>query len=519
MPEERLSERVYRWLIIGATIAFTGVTLAWALLTPAFRAPDEPMHLNSVERLVYGGGWPAPQEARLSSGVVTAMAEAQFKTQLPGTSANWGETAFVDTSPPDRWSVIDASNGLGDPSHGNDQMTQHPPLYYAVAAGVIRATGSDGTSWVRQLLMVRLTSVLMVAAIPWIAAACALLLSRRRTVAVAAAWFPLAVPQFSHIAGSASNDALTVLLVSLAVLGTTTIVVRGLSWRRTLLTGLALGGALFTKGLALPLIPIVAAAFLVAAKRPAWRERLVHAATGMGVAFVSGGFWWAINLARYGSIQPAGSPPRWEPSDPAGRSLRLYLPSAVRQLAESFWARFSWLEIRIPVQISVALTLALLATIAYVLWRGRAFRKATTFLVAFPVLTTVSLLVKIWSKYWEFGVLPGLQGRYLFGGLAGLGAVVATATIVGTRAPRARRVARSALILVAAGFAVAGFLFGLQAFYRGPGDGVGATLSRWGTWSLAGGSGVGVGLAFGAIALALAAWSAIVVARTEEAES
>lgn len=67
-------------LFVAATGALTLVffiwQIVWAILTPAFRAPDEPVHVNSVIRVVEGGGWPAPGEARVSSSVLQAVRES-----------------------------------------------------------------------------------------------------------------------------------------------------------------------------------------------------------------------------------------------------------------------------------------------------------------------------------------------------------------------------------------------------------------------------------------------------------
>ncbi len=50
----------YRAALAAITLLVVTVAACWAVLTPAFRAPDEPQHLNSVLRLAYGGGWPPP---------------------------------------------------------------------------------------------------------------------------------------------------------------------------------------------------------------------------------------------------------------------------------------------------------------------------------------------------------------------------------------------------------------------------------------------------------------------------
>ena len=51
------------------TVAFFVWQVVWAVLTPAFRAPDEPLHVNSVVRVAQGQGWPARH--RTNSGPVS----------------------------------------------------------------------------------------------------------------------------------------------------------------------------------------------------------------------------------------------------------------------------------------------------------------------------------------------------------------------------------------------------------------------------------------------------------------
>ena len=122
----------------------------WAVLAPGFRAPDEPQHYNSVMRLATGGEWPSPGAARVSDATLIATREAGLTRDdtgiavltssiLPrGTLQGWGYN-FVDIVPiePGDRSVLDHTATLlsaVEPTY--DQMTQHPPLYYALAAGV-----------------------------------------------------------------------------------------------------------------------------------------------------------------------------------------------------------------------------------------------------------------------------------------------------------------------------------------------------------------------------------------------
>lgn len=47
------------WIVLGTTtVAWLGLLLSFALLTPAFGAPDEPAHVDAAFRLALGLGWP-----------------------------------------------------------------------------------------------------------------------------------------------------------------------------------------------------------------------------------------------------------------------------------------------------------------------------------------------------------------------------------------------------------------------------------------------------------------------------
>ena len=83
---------------------------------------------------------------------------------------------FVEAAPPSDESrlVLDPADPAltVESATAIDQMTQHPPLYYAVVAAALRLVGLDDTRWDIQLLAMRMVSVLLtVLAVPFIASA------------------------------------------------------------------------------------------------------------------------------------------------------------------------------------------------------------------------------------------------------------------------------------------------------------------------------------------------------------
>lgn len=475
--------------LITALVMLTGVL--WTVLAPPFRAPDEPQHVNSVLRLAYGGGWPAAGEALVGPAVDAARAQAELETDLPGRHFDREDVPQFVAVPPvpdgDRF-VVDAGNALADPvpvgtstrhlpEDAVDQMTQHPPLYYAVAAAVLRGTGMAEARWDHQLLALRLFDVALLVPLPLLAAAAARRLSGSRPVALVAASFTLFVPQAGHIMGSVTNDALVTL--SGAVITYLCVVVLGgdLRARTAVWLGIALGVGLLTKVMVVFALPMVAAAYLVA---PGSRARRLRGTLLAGaVALVAGGWWWLRNLLVLGTVQPVGIPDRFADGEPAGPWY--FLRTGVTQLTRSFFGNFGWLELRIPDGVfwTAAVTIGALAVLA--LARLADARRAVAVLLLLPATLWLAVLANAWPGYQETGLVIAVQGRYLFAGLAAL----SVTTALGAAALLGPRLGRAVPWIVGAACAAAasGLAFGFWGFYQGPTSTVAAAAARWAGWS------------------------------------
>lgn len=484
------AEAAYRraLALITALVTLTGVL--WAVLTPAFRAPDEPQHVNSVLRLAYGGGWPPAGEALVGPAVDEARDQAALATDVPGRHLDRvGVPAFVAVPPTrdvDR-ATVSRENALADPvppgtstrsldPESVDQMTQHPPLYYAVAAGVLRVTGAAEARWDVQLLVLRLFDVALLLPLPLLTAAAVRRLSGSRAAALVAASFTLFVPQAGHILGSVTNDA----LVTLSGAVTGYLCVRVLTGDVRLRTAAALGAVvgvgLLTKVMAAFALPVVVAAYLLTSgPRP---RRVAGALVAGTTAFVVGGWWWLRNLLVLGTVQPVGIPDRFVESEPQG--LWYFLRIVVTSLTRSFFGNFGWLELRVPDAVfwTAALVVATLCGLAVV--RGPA-RRATAVLLLQPVALWCGVLVNAWPDYSAHGWISAVQGRYLFAGLLalGVGTALGASALLGTRLERAVPWVAGAAGVVAA----SGLAYGFWGFYRGPGDSVADAAARWAGWS------------------------------------
>lgn len=485
------AEAAYRRALALITALVVLVGVLWAVLTPAFRAPDEPQHVNSVLRLAYGGGWPPAGEALVGPAVDDAREQAALATDVPGRHLDRvGLPAFVDVPPvrdTDR-GTVGAGNALADPvppgastrhldPEAVDQMTQHPPLYYALAAGVLHATGTAEARWDLQLLTLRLFDVALLLPLPLLTAGAARRLSGSRPAALVAASFTLFVPQVGHILGSVTNDALVTL--SGAAIGylCVRVLTGDLRVRTAVWLGVAVGVGLLTKVMAAFALPVVVAAFVTA---PGSRgRRTLGVLVAGGAAFAIGGWWWLRNLLVLGTVQPVGIPDRFlDDAEPQG--LWYFLRTVVTSLTRSFFGNFGWLEIRLPDGVFWTAAVVVAALCAGAVARGPA-RAATAVLLLQPVALWCGVLVNAWPDYAAHGWISAVQGRYLFAGLLALG----TGTALGLLTLLGPRLRTATPWVVAAAWAAAagGLAYGYWAFYQGPGQSVADAAVRWAGWS------------------------------------
>jgi Predicted membrane protein (DUF2142) len=509
----------------AATAAFAALMVLWSIVTPGFRSPDEPQHVNSVLRLAEGGGWPAPAEAFLSPEVIRARTLLGHSA-FDGQSGNWGGGtllpgvhrelprkdlqyfALFSTRP-----VTPAAQRLPFPDleptqpvqtwRNGDQMTQHPPLYYAVSAGAVLALGALDWPFDQTFGLMRLVSVAMVMWLPLMAFSTVRTLTGNRRLADVAALLPLAIPQLASVGGSVQNDALVVFLGGLATVFMARVLAGDRTWRTLLLLAATVGLGLLTKGSLLFLVPVAAIAVVVGLRRRAavaWRAVLVRLAALWGVAFVIGGWWWAINIVRYGTIQPSGIPSA--PIPPGEGSPRSSLVDFAvifwEKTTTSFWGNFGWLELPLAYGVVVTLTVALLVPVALA-FRRRGSRLALGVLLLMFLMTAAAVFNETYHAHRDNGLFGGMQGRYLFGGLV---AVFAAAAIgLGTLGREGGRLQRWLPVIVLPPI-VASAAYGLVVAFIGFYVDIGWTAGRawrqmtdWSPWPDLAAKGIAVAVA------------------------
>lgn len=493
-------------------------SLLWAVTTPAFHGPDEALHYNSVNRLLDGGGWPEPYTAPVKASTWRAVGESTgARVLFQGPAVREMRPA----APGDR-SAMDDGSGLED--RGRDQMVQHPPTFYLLGAGVLQVGGGTSLPWDTALMTLRvLSAVLTAAAVPFVVGVGRRLTGSRRAGLLGATSL-LAIPFFSTMGGYVTNDSLLLLTTSAALYCAvrTLDAERLLTW--LLLTGLGLGAALLTKGLALFLIPVVGVLTLMAVLRrplPVHR-RLALLLVPQAVAFVVGGWWWLRNLLTLGSVQPSqcgvdGGCTMIAPTDPPPPDPWFFAVSFVKRFSQTFWGRGGVETIAYPYAVTTAATLLLVAMVltAVLLTRRRTILLS---LVAAPVLITVVLFTNAYGIYVDVGVPNrGVQGRYVFSTAAVLAACAAVLWVRWDRRTGRMRLTAAGAVLLSVAVAAAGWWWVVARLWAPPDGGLrrGVLASTEST-----GSSVGAVVALGIVlAIATAAFAILLLRHDLSAEA
>jgi len=430
--------------LLGATLL---LAVAWALVTPAFQAPDENSHFGYVQSLAEGQGLPGTADRPLFSteqGLASDNSNADQAAQQPDVKMEWSGLAY------ERWRGRDRAlpDGARSDGGGPNPAANNPPLYYLYEAAAYEAAA--GGDLFDRLLVLRLASLLWllvgVVAV-WLLAG--EMTGRDRLLQLAAASLAGLAPMMSFLSASVTPDAMMYALWSLVLWLGVRVLKRGLSWPLALALFLLVGAACCVKATSYSLLP--AAALVLAIGW--WRQRprslgtaaAAAAAALLGLALTLG-VWKLVAVgadrATSGQLSAAAS------TD--GLNLRMLLsyvwqfyfpmlpfqddfafPGSTALPVDYIWLRgswgaFGWLELTFPpitYDLLIGITVVVVAAAITTVWRTR--RSTDWAVAAFLVLVTVALLGGLhWTEFQQIARGGGAlnQGRYLLPlvGIAGL---------------------------------------------------------------------------------------------------
>jgi hypothetical protein len=468
-------------VLLLAVVALLGV--GWALLVPAWQAPDENSHFAYVQSLAERGDLPGDARRELAS---TEQRRADRAVDADSTVAQlqakptWSRQAY------DRWRR--AAGGRRDDGGGTNPAASDPPLYYLYDT-LFYDAASGGNVFTR-LLVMRLGSVLLLlvtVAAAWAAAGEAF--GRDRALQLGAAGVVGLLPMMTFLSASVTPDALVFASWTVAVWLGLRILRRGLAVPDAVGLLLTAAVAVLAKSLSYALLPGVLWVLAVGVwgLRPAAR---IRGATAIAVAVAAfalpvGGWVVATRLldrpldaqvshatADLGSVNLRGLASYvWQFYLPRpgfmtpNQSLRAAhgLPLWSVWIKTGF-AAFGWLEVTFPDWVYGLLTaIALLALLAAALALRR--RRPPWPGLVFAVLLVVPLLAGLhWTEYrLAPGSGPFLQGRQLLP-LVGMVGLVAGQALWLVR-PGRRGVAVATLLGGLLAFQVASLALVLTRFY------------------------------------------------------
>lgn len=444
-PWWRRSVRI-PFVVASVTALHVVVLLAYSLLAPTYRAPDEPLHVDLAHLFAEELHYPKWDERDTGAGILRSLDLVEFHE---------GSQHLEASAAPDR-SERPSIEDLEEPPRprGVNQLPQHPPLYYAVAGGIERGievvTGDpafDLETWIY-----RVVSIAFLAPVPLIIFRVGRRLALPDHVTIAAMLVPLAVPNYLHIGSVVNNDSLLIALFC----ALTPLVIRladgDVGPRAAALAGVVTGLALYTKGFAL-VMPVWVGAALALALARLGRDhlgRVVRAGLVYGgVMLATGGWWWIANVVRYGRLSASRYRELVQPIEDDSRDLLLFLRNWGELTTRRFWGEFGWFDVRIPsIAVIAASALVMVAITVACVRRDRVAGTpaATRLLVLGGFLLLVAVQFRnALSGYLTYGRFPALQGRYWFGAMVALAVLVALG--LANLAPRLIRVLPLAVLV------------------------------------------------------------------------
>ena len=400
------------WLVLLAQ----GVV--FALIQPVWSRVDEAQHYDYIQYLVENGALPVEGQTFISPQVVGVSVRANQWGWLPAGTIS--PPAYLD---PSEWTAV--PQGLSEREREKwvrrnlwyfNYEAMQPPLYYLISAPVYAATPAD--PFIKLYGMRLLAALVASAMLPLTYLTAKEAFPDSRLVVYGAPVVMLLTQGYALNMSQVTNDALAVPLAAAALLLLLRMVVRGLSWRRSLLAGAVIGAALLSKLTTIYLAPaaLLALGLLVLYRRENWKRAAGHMALLFAPAAAILAPWMAHNLVVYGDATGASAAQPLMSSFFASPTVSLQT-LRLNELLPTFWFgepifpfafwTFAW------VAVGTAMAVALVGLLYYMFdhdhWQVSDVHIRVVFLaLAFLTGVAVNLLIPFGSG------IGGVPGRYLY---------------------------------------------------------------------------------------------------------
>jgi 4-amino-4-deoxy-L-arabinose transferase-like glycosyltransferase len=373
----------------GLVMVAAGLLTAWSFVVPIFEGPDEFLHWQYARHLHDERRLPVyrPEFAEGNSPPLYYAAIAPVATRTV-------------TPPPGVW--LDGRGLFAMP---------FLPRFFLGAAD----------DWQRYwpIRHARLVTVLMSLATVIVCARIGFEATGRADTALLTAAVVAFLPQFTFRGSQVSNDALVTTTAACVVWGMVRIVRQGFTWRRGVMTAIALAAAWLTKINALCLVP--AFALVILTEPVPWWKRLVYLSVfGVTLALVAP--WSIRNMMLYGDIFALGAMPSAVPLLIVERAVvsDYWVTRFPREVFKTFVGYFGHATVKLPRPIYLAWLAFFAVAAAGLIRRGR---EAMSMRLALILLTAIAgafvILVRINLQFDQ----P--QGRYLFPALPAIALMIA----------------------------------------------------------------------------------------------
>ncbi|ROP64323.1 glycosyltransferase family 39 protein [Curtobacterium sp. PhB115] len=507
--------RAERLLLGTTTVAWLFLLLTFALVTPAFGAPDEPAHVDAAFRLALGLGWP-------HAGDMHYLAAIRQIVEHPVPAV-------------DRTTVDALLAAVPGDSPAIDPMSQNPPTYWLVAAGILRLIRFGAHDWATSILVLRVFDVLLVTALPVLVWATVRRVTRSPKTALVAPLLLFAVPQLAQVASGVTVWAPVILLGAVLVWASTRVLTGDRSWWTTVFLAVAVTGLAALNAVGLLAVPFAVLVLLlpgrgrhrtvgtdatdgtdgtdstdstdgtggtVGTARPRG-QRLLHAGVVVVAAAAVSGWWWVRTLLVSGTLVPDAlrAVTTVQPYPAGGANPGAFAGRQWDGLTASFFGDFGADQWPLPPTVIDALAIVALVVIGWSYARRTQARRVSTVVLVWPALVLAATLAYNWRNYLGTHQGNGLQGRFLFVAVVALVLAQAVAWHALIVRPELRR--RLARVAAVVSFAIATYGVGLT--YRGAWESSQFRVTYGGISAMAGGALTGpypIALALGVFVLA-----------------